>query len=48
MESRIMTDQQSQKVKIDFNNNDITRSFRITIEGMDLAGRLYYYSNIAQ
>ncbi|HNP22762.1 MAG TPA: hypothetical protein PKM63_15315, partial [Panacibacter sp.] len=45
---RIMTDQQSQKVKIDFNNNDITRSFRITIEGMDLAGRLYYYSNIAQ
>jgi hypothetical protein len=36
----ILTDQSKQKVKIEFFNNDISKAFRVILEGINTEGRL--------
>jgi hypothetical protein len=42
----ISLNKQNNKIKILFYNNDITHSFRVTMEGMDSKGKLIHISNV--
>jgi hypothetical protein len=44
----IRTDSDNKKVKIVFYNNDISKSFRVVLEGMDNEGKMLHYSKFFQ
>ena len=44
----IRTDSDNKKVKIVFYNNDISKSFRVVLEGMDNEGKMLHYSKLFQ
>jgi hypothetical protein len=44
----LQTDQKSKTIKLNFYNNDVTKSFRVVIEGMTKDGLLTHFEQIME